>query len=209
MNMVKINNLYKKFENKTIFSDFNLEISTGEFVALSGGSGSGKTTLINMIGGLETFGSGSIYIDDIEVKTGKKKISFFRNKVGFLFQNYGLIENKTVQQNLNIVKKSGRSGIKMEEALVSVGLEGYEKKQVYKLSGGEQQRVAIARLIMKKCDIILADEPTGSLDRKNAEAVVEILKKFSREKNITIIMATHDEFIKSMADRVILIGEIK
>lgn len=207
--MVKINNLYKKFENKTIFSDFNLEISTGEFVALSGGSGSGKTTLINMIGGLETFGSGSIYIDDIEVKTGKKKISFFRNKVGFLFQNYGLIENKTVQQNLNIVKKSGRSGIKMEEALVSVGLEGYEKKQVYKLSGGEQQRVAIARLIMKKCDIILADEPTGSLDRKNAEAVVEILKKFSREKNITIIMATHDEFIKSMADRVILIGEIK
>lgn len=207
--MVKINNLCKKFENKTIFSDFNLEISTGEFVALSGGSGSGKTTLINMIGGLETFDSGSIYIDDIEVKTGKKKISFFRNKVGFLFQNYGLIENKTVQQNLNIVKKSGRSGIKMEEALVSVGLEGYEKKQVYKLSGGEQQRVAIARLIMKKCDIILADEPTGSLDRKNAEAVVEILKKFSREKNITIIMATHDEFIKSMADRVILIGEIK
>lgn len=207
--MIKINNLCKKFDDKTIFSDLNLEIKTGEFVALSGGSGSGKTTLINMIGGLEAFDSGSIYIDDIEVKTGKKKISFFREKVGFLFQNYGLIENKTVQQNLDIVKKRGRSGVEMKEALTSVGLEGYEKTPVYKLSGGEQQRVALARLIMKKCDVILADEPTGSLDRKNAEVVVDILKKFSKEKNITIVLATHDEVIKSIADRVISIGKIQ
>lgn len=207
--MIKINNLCKKFDDKTIFLDLNLEIKTGEFVALSGGSGSGKTTLINMIGGLEAFDSGSIYIDDIEVKTGKKKISFFREKVGFLFQNYGLIENKTVQQNLDIVKKRGRSGVEMKEALTSVGLEGYEKTPVYKLSGGEQQRVALARLIMKKCDVILADEPTGSLDRKNAEVVVDILKKFSKEKNITIVLATHDEVIKSIADRVISIGKIQ
>ena len=136
----------------------------------------------------------------------KNKLSYFQNKVGFLFQNFALVDEKTVEQNLSIVR--GVQTTDILKVLERVGLKGYENKKVYKLSGGEQQRVALARLMLKSCDLILADEPTGSLDKKNAMLVMDILKELNKE-NKTIILVTHDEEIKKMGTRTITLGEGK
>ncbi len=138
-------------------------------------------------------------MDGINYEKSNRLIEYYRFKVGFLFQNYGLIENKTVQENLNMVKPSTRTMISNIEALEKVGLADHMNQKVYKLSGGEQQRVALARLLIKQCDIILADEPTGSLDQKNSDRVLDILESFDK----TIVLVTHDESIKKRADRVI------
>lgn len=196
--MIKIENLRKTFGEQVIFSGFSTEINDGEFVIISGRSGAGKTTLLNMIGFLEEYDSGRITVDGIELSEKKKQRYYFLNKVGFLFQNFALIENKTVRQNLEIIKPSARSEYDIETALREVGLSDKADKKVYTLSGGEQQRVALARLFLKKCDIILADEPTGSLDKGNAEAVIKLLKELNK-KGKTVIIVTHDESIKSTA----------
>ncbi len=119
---------------------------------------------------------------------------FYRDIVGFLFQNFALLENKTVRKNLSMIKKSGRTEISVKEALDRVGLAKEENKKVYKLSGGEQQRVALARLMIKKCNLILADEPTGSLDRDNSKMVMEILHSLHKMGK-TVIIVTHDQNI--------------
>ncbi len=201
--MIDIEKITKKFNEKTIFDSFDLKVKDGEFVILSGESGCGKTTLINIIGGIEAIESGKITVDNYELSGKYNKTEFFRNTIGFLFQNFGLIDNKTVKQNIEIVKKNTRSGLSLQEVLKMVGMENSENRMVYSLSGGEQQRIAIARLLYKKCSVILADEPTGSLDKKNAAVVIELLKKLNKEQNKTIIMATHDETIKQEADKVV------
>lgn len=193
----------KKFNDKIIFNDFNLEIKDGEFVIISGESGCGKTTLINIIGGIESIDSGDISVNDFSLNKKYNKTVFFRNHIGFLFQNYGLVDNKTVKQNMKIVKNNSRSGLSISDCLKIVGMQNTEKRMIYSLSGGEQQRIAIARLLYKKCNIILADEPTGSLDVKNTQIVIDLLKKLNKEQNKTIVMATHDENIKKEADRII------
>lgn len=195
--MIKIESLRKAFGEQVIFSDFSAEINDGEFVIISGRSGSGKTTLLNMIGFLEEYDSGRITVDGIELGEKKKQRDYFLNKVGFLFQNFALIENKTVRQNLEIIKPSARSEYDIDTALRKVGLSDKADKKVYTLSGGEQQRVALARLFLKKCDIILADEPTGSLDKDNAETVIRLLKELNK-KGKTVIIVTHDESIKNI-----------
>lgn len=196
--MIKIENLRKAFGEQVIFSDFSTEINDGEFVIISGRSGAGKTTLLNMIGFLEEYDSGRITVDGIELSEKKKQRDYFLNKVGFLFQNFALIENKTVRQNLEIIKPSARSEYDIDTALNKVGLSDKADKKVYTLSGGEQQRVALARLFLKKCDIILADEPTGSLDKDNAETVIKLLKELNK-KGKTVVIVTHDESIKNIA----------
>lgn len=129
-------------------------------------------------------------------------INYFRTKIGFLFQNFALVDNKTVKENLNLIRKDCKTDLSIEDALQIVGLVEKINKKVYTLSGGEQQRVALARLMLKKCDIVLADEPTGSLDRKNAESVLNILKQLN-EKGKTIILVTHDEYIKKQGNTVV------
>ena len=124
-----------------------------------------------MIGGIEKPDSGSIIIEGLNITRLKNKNSFFADTVGFLFQNFALLENKTVKENLSLIKKSSRTKVSLKEALNRVGLSKEVNKKVYQLSGGEQQRVALARLMMKKCSVVLADEPTGSLDKKNREAI--------------------------------------
>lgn len=156
-NIVVIKNLYKNYESHNLFQNFNLEIKEGEFIILSGVSGSGKTTLLNMIGGLESFDNGEILVDGIDISKRKNKISYFSKKVGFVFQNFALIEEKTVRQNLEIVQMKNRTKISIEKALELVGVREKIDSLVYTLSGGEQQRVALARLLVKKCAIILAD----------------------------------------------------
>lgn len=200
--MIEGRHICKKFDGKVLFDDLNFHIETGDFVCFSGVSGSGKTTLLNIIGLLEPIDSGTLLIDGKTVFKRNDKRKYYGKEVGFLFQNFALIENKTVEENLDIVAEKYRTQYSIEEALAKVGLSKKISKKVYTLSGGEQQRVALARLFLKQCKIILADEPTGSLDRRNAQLVMDILKELNQQGK-TVILVTHDEEIKQMAERVI------
>ena len=200
--MISIKNLRKSYDDKVLFDNFDLEIPDGSFVVITGESGSGKSTLLNMIGGIEEPDRGSILVDGFDVSGKGSKRAYFRDAVGFLFQNFALLENKTVKENLDMIQNAGRSGVEIREALEKVGLTDVMNKKVYKLSGGEQQRVALARLMIKKCSLILADEPTGSLDRKNSEVVMSVLHDMNL-KGKTVIVVTHDEEIVRNADNVV------
>lgn len=200
--MITIKNLSKSFGEKKLFDNYSLQINDGEFVIFTGVSGCGKTTLLNMIGSLEKADSGEIEVDGMDITQKKNQREYLKRKVGFLFQNFALVDNKTVEENLKLVKNDCRSGVSIEEALEMVGLSDKAKQKVYSLSGGEQQRAALARLIVKKCDCVLADEPTGSLDRKNADTVFSILEKIN-ESGKTVIMVTHDESFREKGKRVI------
>ncbi|GLB61478.1 ATP-binding cassette domain-containing protein [Cytobacillus sp. NCCP-133] len=200
--MIEIKKLTKKFDEKILFSNFNLTIDDGDFVIFSGPSGCGKTTLLNMIGAIEKIDIGEITVNGIDIKNKRNHLNYFRTKIGFLFQNFALVDNKTVKENLKLIRKDCKTNLSIEEALRIVGLNEKLNKKVYTLSGGEQQRVALARLMLKKCEIILADEPTGSLDKDNAETVLNILKQLNKQGK-TIILVTHDEEIKKQGSRVV------
>lgn len=189
---ITIDKLCKSFEDKKLFHNFDCTIQQGDFVVITGESGCGKTTLLNMIGGLEPVTSGKIMVGGLDITSQKKLQKYYRDIVGFVFQNFALVEQKTVEENLKMVHKQGKTNISIEEALASVGMEKSLKQKVYFLSGGEQQRIALARLRLKSCQLVLADEPTGSLDRKNGELVMNILHQLNIEGK-TIIMVTHDE----------------
>ena len=199
--MISIKHIQKKFGEKDVFKDLSMEIPDNSFVVITGESGCGKTTLLNMLGYLEQPDAGDIVIDGKSLKDIKQR-DFFKNYVGFLFQNFALVENKTIRGNLNLIKKVNRTDLTMEEALAKVGLEDKADTVVYKLSGGEQQRVALARVMLKQCKYVLADEPTGSLDEKNASIVMSQLHKLN-EAGKTVIMVTHNrEYLKD-ADMVV------
>ncbi len=202
--MVELKNISKAFGDKILLNNYNLCIKDGEFVVFAGKSGCGKTTLLNMIGGLEKPDSGQILVDGIDIYKKRNMTEFFTYKVGFLFQNFALIEDKTVEQNLELVQKKARSAYSLDEVLKALGILDKKKEKIYKLSGGEQQRVALARLMYKQCDIILADEPTGSLDDANAATVLEILHKMNRLGKI-IILVTHSEKIMVNEKKVIML----
>lgn len=193
--MLSIEHITKSFGDKILFEDYNLSIKDGEFVVLKGVSGSGKTTLLHMIGGLETPDSGTITYNGENIHNKKILLRYLKNDVGFLFQNFALVERKTVLDNLLIINRKARTEYTPLEVLKFVGLEDKMNTEVYKLSGGEQQRVALARLMLKRCSIILADEPTGSLDADNAKNVIAILQEFNRQGK-TIIMVTHSSIIE-------------
>lgn len=202
--MIEFVNVSKAFGDKKLLSDFNLSIPDGEFVIFAGKSGCGKTTLLNMIGGLEKPDNGHLVVDGVDLYKKRNKTDYFTYKVGFLFQNFALIEDRTVEQNLNLVQKKARSGMELTEVLTTLGIQDKLKEKVYKLSGGEQQRVALARLMFKQCDIILADEPTGSLDNENAKMVIDILHKMN-DMGKTIILVTHSEAIIQAERNVIML----
>ena len=205
--VVKVNNLYKQFGSQKIFENFNLEIKENEFVAIAGKSGCGKSTLLNMIGLLDTCDLGTINLfDNKPIKPYSKQAVFMlREKIGYLFQNFALIEHESVDYNLNMVffkeKKEVRDEL-IKQALEQINITHLRYKKICECSGGEQQRVAIARLILKKCDLVLADEPTGSLDEENKQEIFKLLKKL-QSMNKTIIVVTHDKDLMDFADRVI------
>lgn len=207
--MIKLHNITKKFGDITIFEGYNLEIEKGDMVAIVGKSGKGKTTLLNIIGLLDDKYEGQVSIDNEFVEKSKRsRVKFYREKLGYLFQNFALVDNKTVDYNLNIAleysgikNKEERAALKAE-ALKKVGLNGKEKTQIYKLSGGEQQRVALARILLKKSEIILADEPTGSLDEANKNEILKLLKELNDNGKIVIIV-THDNDVKNFCKKVV------
>lgn len=204
--MIKIDIISKKYVDNEVFKDLHYNINQNDMVAIVGVSGCGKSTLLNILGLLDDDYVGSIYYDEVNIKKMKlkDKEKYIRNNINYLFQNYALIEDDTVLNNLllaleyeKISKQEKRK--KIADVLKEVGLSGYENKLVYTLSGGEQQRVALARIMLKKGDIILADEPTGNLDDKNKEAVISILKKL-KELGKTIIVVTHDMSLAKSCD---------
>ncbi|MBR1763953.1 MAG: ABC transporter ATP-binding protein [Ruminococcus sp.] len=204
--IIKLENVKKSFGNNVIFDDLSFEIKRGELVAIIGKSGSGKSTLLNILGGLERIDSGKITVDDLDITQKKNLVNYFRTEVGFVFQNFALTENKTVKENLEIIKKNAKSGITIEDALESVGLKDKLNEKIYKLSGGEQQRVSLARVMIKKCNVILADEPTGSLDPENGNKIMDIFKRLNKEGK-TVIIVTHDMKIAEQCERVIKISD--
>lgn len=200
--MIEGKNISKRFDDLILFDQFNFTIKDGDFVCFSGTSGAGKTTLLNIIGLLEPIDGGELLINGIQYITNKQKLEYYRSEAGFLFQNFALIENKTVDENLELVSRKNRTNFTILEALEKVGLQDKLNNKVYTLSGGEQQRISLARLFLKKCNIILADEPTGSLDSKNAQIVMQSLFELNQNGK-TVIIVTHDETIKKKARRVI------
>lgn len=211
MGIIKFEKVNKRYGEKVVLKDLSLEIDKGEMVALIGNSGKGKTTIMNIIGLLESFDSGKLIIDGEEnISINSKKANLnLRNKISYLFQNFALVENKTVSFNLEIAtkylkKSKSEKRALIEEALEKVNLKGLENKKVYQLSGGEQQRVSIARVLIKDSKIVLADEPTGSLDTLNRDMVFKHLKDMN-SKGKTIVIVTHDLELAKMCDRIIKI----
>ena len=200
--MIQAEKICKTYGDRILFTDLSFTIRDGEYVCFSGESGSGKTTILNIIGLLEPIDSGRLIINGKSSRNRKELQAYYRNEVGFLFQNFALIENKTVEQNLKIVVTDDKNPVSINDALRWVGLEEKKKNKIYTLSGGEQQRIALARLLMKPCNIILADEPTGSLDRRNAEIVMTLLEGL-HAMGKTVILVSHDESIKQRAERII------
>ncbi|KZX16299.1 lipoprotein-releasing system ATP-binding protein LolD [Methanobrevibacter cuticularis] len=209
-NIIEIENLEKSYENGHIkaLNGIDLKIKEGEFVSIIGPSGSGKSTLLNMLGALDIADNGSIKVADYDLSKNKKLDEFRSKKIGFIFQLHNLIPNISVLENIEIpmfeTKLSGKErNNRAIELLDIVGLKDKSKKKPTKLSGGERQRVAIARALANDPSIILADEPTGSLDSRTSKKILEQLNKLHKEKNVTLIIVTHDMNVAKLADRVI------
>jgi len=205
MKIVDAISLNKSFGGKSVLKDFNLSIEKQEIVTITGESGCGKSTLLNIIGLLDEYTSGSLLINGEKISkiTTKDAILLRRYHIGYIFQNFALIERSTVEENLKLaVRYSSEKDPQgmVKQALHKVGLEGYEKKKVFELSGGEQQRVAIARVFIKPCSLILADEPTGSLDSSNKLLVLNLLEQLRKEGK-TVVIVTHDLDITKRFDR--------
>jgi len=184
----------------------DLTINQGEFVVILGPSGAGKSTLLNLLGGMDKATSGSIIIseDDIAKYSDKELTRYRAHDVGFIFQFYNIMPTLTVDENINLIKDVTNTSKDSKEVLKSVGLSRHADKFPQELSGGEQQRVSIARAIMKNPKVLLCDEPTGALDSKTGVEILKLLRKQSDE-DTTVIIVTHNSLIADIADRVIRI----
>lgn len=212
MTAITLSNINKSFGKKALFRDYSLTIEAGEFVAIKGESGAGKTTLLNIIGLLEAPDSGSVTLCGAKNPSfsSRAAVELRRHKLSYLFQNYGLVDTDTVEANMRLATRFGKTKGRAEkkriaDALAQVELTGYERRKVYTLSGGEQQRVALAKIIAKSPDIILADEPTGSLDARNRDIVLAMLRQLNEEGK-TIVVVTHDPTVSACAKRHINLG---
>lgn len=197
-------NVSKSFGSKKIFTDLNLIFESGKSYALIGGSGSGKSTLLNIIGRLEKIDSGNVLVDKQDIWKIKER-TFFKNTVGYVFQNYSLIDNKTVYDNLKLITKDKKT---ITDVLEKVGLSNdYLHQKIYELSGGQAQRVAIARMLMKPRKIILADEPTGALDGEIGKEIIRLLLN-EKDEDKYVIIATHDPAVYNEVDVIIDMKDI-
>ena len=210
--MIKIEHLTKSFGERTVFQDINLQFEAGKVYALIGNSGCGKTTLLNILAKLEPYDKGSISYRGQELKQIKSH-HFFKNELGYLFQNFGLLENETVAANLEL-GMIGQKWTKQEkkqreeEVLEKVGLDYLTLNQkIYELSGGEAQRIALAKVILKDPPLILADELTAALDPETSQEIMNLLLSLKKPDRLMII-ATHNPAIWEKADEVIRLNTI-
>lgn len=209
MTYIKLDSVYKNYridkQELEILKDINCSINQGEFVVILGPSGSGKTTLLNLLGGMDTVTQGGININGQQITNFKRKqLSIYRKeKIGFVFQFYNLIPTLTVFENVNLSERMSKKSEKTDDILSELGVVHRRNNFPYELSGGEQQRVSIARAICKNPDIILCDEPTGALDSKTGKAVISVLHNICKQRKSTVIIVTHNANIAQVADRVI------
>jgi len=201
MEQIQVSNLKKSYQNQKMTYDvlkgIDFSVQDGEFVSICGPSGSGKTTLLYVLGGLEPYTGGSVKLFNQELKdyTESAKSKMRSQDIGFVFQFYNLIPNLTVYENilLSAILSTGKTKDKIMETLETVGMKDYSSYYPYQLSGGMQQRVAIARCLINDPKIIFADEPIGSLDHKNGIAIMELFKNLNQTYHKTILMVTHNE----------------
>lgn len=184
-------------------ADFTIE--KGEFAVVVGPSGAGKTTILNLLGGMDSVSSGTIVVDGNNIGTYRKKelTKYRREDVGFVFQFYNLVQNLTALENVELASQISKKALDAKTVLQEVGLQERMHNFPAQLSGGEQQRVAIARALAKNPKLLLCDEPTGALDYQTGKAILKLLQKTSREKNMTVIVITHNLAIAPMADRIL------
>lgn len=209
MSFVKFDNVSKIYHmgevTITASDKVSFEIEKGEFAVIVGESGAGKTTVLNMLGGMDTASEGSILVDgeDIAKLSAKQLTSYRRYDIGFVFQFYNLVNNLTALENVELAAQISHDAMSAEEVLSKVGLSDRADNFPSQLSGGEQQRVSIARALAKKPKLLLCDEPTGALDYNTGKNILKLLQDTCRKDGMTVIVITHNQAITPMADRVI------
>lgn len=207
--MIKIENVNKIYQTGDVetaaLKEIDLTINDGAFVVILGPSGSGKSTLLNVISGLDTVTSGVITFDDtVLTELGPEQMTAFRrDHLGFIFQQYNLLQNLTVYENVQIGADLSKQPLDVDDLLDQVGLTSARDKYPYQLSGGEQQRVSVARSLAKNPSIVFCDEPTGSLDEDNSKKILELLERLNMTYGKTVVVITHNTGISAMADDVI------
>lgn len=208
LSLKNVNKIYDSGEIKVnALKNVSFDLEDNEFVVILGASGAGKTTLLNLLGGMDSATSGSIELDGERIdKLNKKGLTTYRrHDVGFIFQFYNLMSNLTALENVELAVEICKDAIKPKKVLESVGLKNRMNNFPSQLSGGEQQRVSIARAIAKNPKLLLCDEPTGALDYKTGKKVLQILHDVSKQEKKLVIVVTHNQALKDMADKVIYI----
>ena len=188
-----------------VLKGINMELEKGEFCVLLGPSGSGKSTLLNIIGGIDSADSGYVSIDgEKTADMSEKALTMYRRRhLGYIFQMYNLIPNLNIKENIEVGAYLGEDPLDVDEILKTLGLYEHRHKLPNQLSGGQQQRTAIGRAIVKNPDILLCDEPTGALDYNTSKEILKLIETVNKKYGTTVIMVTHNDAIKNMADRVI------
>ena len=208
MSFCELKNIKKSFgsgENRVeVLKGIDLNIEKGEICVLLGPSGSGKSTLLNIIGGIESADEGTVCINGgiIADMNEKALTQYRRHHLGYVFQTYNLIPNLTVRENIEVGAYLSKNPLDTDELLKTLGIEDQKNKLPNRLSGGQQQRTSIGRAIVKNPDILLCDEPTGALDYNTSKEILKLIENINRKYGSTVIMVTHNDAIKNMADRV-------
>lgn len=206
---LEINNLYKGFgeadSRVEVLKDISFGVEKGEICVMLGPSGSGKSTLLNIVGGIESADSGSVRVgeDELEAMNEKKLSGYRRKHLGYIFQSYNLIGNLTVKENIEVGGYLTDDPLPLDDLIKKLGLWDHKDKVPNQISGGQQQRTAIGRAMIKNPDILLCDEPTGSLDYSTSKEILKLIEEVNAEYGNTVVMVTHNDAIKNMADRVI------
>ena len=206
---LELSNIKKSFGEGNskieVLKDINLSVDKGEFVVLLGPSGSGKSTLLNIIGGIDSADSGEIKIRDKKMSDMNEKTltNYRREHLGYIFQMYNLIPNLTVRENIEVGAYLSKNPLNIDDIIETLGLKQHQDKIPNQLSGGQQQRCAIGRAIVKNPDILLCDEPTGALDYNTSKEILALIEEVNQKYGNTVIMVTHNDAIKNMADYVV------
>ena len=209
MSFIEFENVSKTYGTGAVkisaLKEISFEIELGEICAIVGQSGAGKTTLLNILGGMDSATKGSVFVNYTDIASFSKKqlATYRRDEVGFVFQMYNLLPNLTALENVEIASQLTKDSIKPKDILIEVGLKDRLNHFPAELSGGEQQRIAIARALVKRPQLLLCDEPTGALDFETSKSILKLLHETSRRNNMTIIIVTHNMALTTMADRVV------